>query len=289
MIVVNSLAMTFVLLAAVAHAGWNFAAKGIGGSGSAIVWLYSMVSTVVCLPFAIVFACTEQHGPQWSWLLAALVSAAAHVGYGIVLQRGYAVGDLSVVYPLARGTGPLLSVLFAVLLFGERPGVLGLIGAAAVVLGVLVISSGGSRAAGSRALSIGYGVATGATIAVYTLWDDHSMTGIGVPPIVYFGLTVLGESVMLAPIAARDFGVVAGIWRKNWRRVVIIGVLSPVAYLLVLYAMRIAPVSLVAPARESSIVLGALAGWLLLREPNPVRRLIGSAIALAGIVALGLS
>lgn len=285
----GSLGLILVLFAAVAHAGWNFAAKGIDGSGIGIVWVYSTVGALLCLPLTIGLSFFGSARPDWGWVLAAAISAIAHVGYGLVLQRGYAVGDLSVVYPLARGTGPLLSVLCAVLLFGERPGLLGGLGAAAVVLGVLVISSGRTGTGGAPWLSVGYGVATGATIAVYTLWDKHSMSSIGVPPIVYIGLTLLGESLLLGPLVARDFGALGKLWRAHWVRLLLIGALSPLAYVLVLYAMRLAPVSLVAPARESSIVLGALAGWLLLGEANPGRRLLGSAIALAGIVALGIA
>lgn len=275
-----------MLTAAVAHAGWNLAAKFVRGSGSVFVWLYSVAGTAVCLPLLVLTGLAGHDRPQWTWLWAALLSAVLHVAYSVVLQRGYAVGDLSVVYPLARGTGPLLSVAFAVLLLGERPGVWGLVGAGAVVAGVLVISVGG--AARRRTVSVGYGTATGAAIAAYTLWDAHAMTGIGVPPTVYFGLTVFGEAILLAPVATRNRATVATLWRRYRLQVVLVGVLSPAAYLLVLYAMRIAPVSLVAPARESSIVLGAIAGWLILREPHPVRRIIGSVIALSGIAAIAL-
>lgn len=285
----SPLAIGLVLVAAVAHAGWNFTAKGIAGSGTGIVWVYTTVGAIACLPVALGSVLVGQQTPQWSWLWSAAVSAVAHAGYSLVLQRGYAVGDLSVVYPLARGTGPLLSVVLAVTLLGERPGPLGLAGAAAVVLGVLVISSGGAGAARRRGVSVAYGVGTGASIAVYTLWDQHSMTTLAVPPIIYFGLTVLGESLLLAPVAMRDAGALRALWRTHWWRLIVVGVLSPLAYLLVLYAMRLAPLSLVAPARESSIVLGALAGWLLLREPHPARRLIGSAISLVGITALALA
>src|SRR5437763_14139515 len=163
-------AVLLVVAAAFAHAGWNFFAKRAGSGGAAFVWLTAACSALLYLPLAALSLVLTAAPPLSVGLLGVVVSATLHLGYSLLLQRGYAVGDMSVVYPLARGTGPLLAVLFAVLLFGERPGVLGLIRAAAVVLGVLVISSGGSRSAGSRALSIGYGVATGATIAVYTLW-----------------------------------------------------------------------------------------------------------------------
>jgi drug/metabolite transporter (DMT)-like permease len=203
-----------------------------------------------------------------------------------VLQRGYEVADLSVVYPLARGSGPLLSVFAAVVLLGERPGVWGLLGAGLVVTGVLVIGTG-SGATDRRARRAGYvyGLLTGATIAAYTLWDDHSVNALAVPPLVYFSAGALLQSMMLAPRALRR-GDVGRLWRAHRREALIVGVFSPVAYLLVLYAMRLAPVSLVAPAREVSIVLGSLAAWRVLGEADPVRRLAGSVIVLIGIAAI---
>jgi drug/metabolite transporter (DMT)-like permease len=290
---VNTTALSLVLVAAVVHAAWNLAAKRIQSGGTQFVWLYYTVSAVVLLPVTVVLLVVEPQRPQWSWLLAAVVTSVLHVAYGVVLQHGYRVGDLSVVYPVARGTGPLLSVLAAVLVLGERPGWLGLLGAFLVITGVLVISTGRRGAAAAdpaaakaRRAGIVYGLLTGAVIAGYTLWDAHSVTGIGMPPVVYFGLGSVIQSVMLVPgaLSARD--EVSRIWREQRREVLIVALLSPLAYILVLFALTMAPVSLVAPARELSIVLGGLAAWLVLGERDAARRLAGSVIVLSGIAAI---
>jgi drug/metabolite transporter (DMT)-like permease len=289
----NTTALSFVLVAAVVHAAWNLAAKRISSGGTQFVWLYYTVSAVVMLPVTVVLLVVEPERPQWSWLLAVVGTSVLHVGYGVVLQRGYRVGDLSVVYPVARGTGPLLSVLAAVLVLGERPGWLGLLGAFLVITGVLVISTGrrggaahDPAAARARRAGILYGLLTGAMIAGYTLWDAHSVTGIGMPPVVYFGLGSVLQSVMLVPGALAGRDEVSRIWREQRREVLIVAVLSPLAYILVLFALTMAPVSLVAPARELSIVLGGLAAWLVLGERDAVRRLAGSVIVLSGIAAI---
>ncbi|HWD05999.1 MAG TPA: DMT family transporter [Amycolatopsis sp.] len=286
----NTTALAFVLVAAVVHALWNLAAKRVTFGGPRFVWLYYTVSAVVLLPVVVVALFVESDRPQWTWLVASVVTAALHVVYGTVLQRGYIVGDLSVVYPLARGTGPLLSVVAAVVFLHEHPGALGLTGAFLVVAGVLVISLGG-RGADAMKLRAGvfYGVLTGATIAAYTLWDAHSVTTLAVPPLVYFGAGALCQSVLLLPAALRDRAEVGRLWREHRREALIVGIASPAAYLLVLYALRIAPVSLVAPARELSIVLGGVAAWVVLRERNAVRRLAGSVVVLAGIVAIAMA
>ncbi|RZQ60407.1 DMT family transporter [Amycolatopsis suaedae] len=289
----NATALALVLVAAVVHAYWNLLAKRVTGSGTAFVWLYYSVSAVALLPVAVAAVLITGDRPQWSWLLGGAVTAVLHIAYALVLQRGYAVGDLSVVYPLARGTGPLLSVAVAVLVLGERPGWLGVAGAVLVVGGVLVIGTGGSpgqsadRAA--RRAGIGYGLLTGATIAAYTLWDAHAVTGLGLSPLVYFTAGAVLQGALLAPVALRRRTEVTDMWRRHRREVLVVGVASPVAYLLVLFALTMAPVSLVAPARELSIVLGGLAAWRVLGEADAVRRLAGSVVVLAGITAIAVA
>jgi drug/metabolite transporter (DMT)-like permease len=290
---VNGFALSLVLVAAVVHAIWNLAAKQVGDGGARFVFLYYTVSAIVFGPVAVVQLILEH--PQWTllgtWLLASVGTAVLHGGYAIVLQRGYAVGDLSVVYPLARGTGPLLSVLVAVLFLHEHPGWFGLLGAFLVIVGVLVISSG--KAADTdparRRAGIFYGLLTGAFIAAYTLWDAHSVTTVGIPPVAYFGTGAVIQSLLMAPSALRDRAAVASLWRRYRRQVLVVGLLSPLGYLFVLYALRLAPVSLVAPARELSIVLGGLAAWRLLGEAQAARRLIGSLVVLAGIAAIAIA
>lgn len=278
---VHPVAIVLVLSAALAHAGWNLFAKRVPNGGALFVWLSAAVGLAAQLPFALWFVVRE--GMPGEWWLAFAVSGTIHLGYFVLLQRGYRVGDLSVVYPLARGTGPLLSVVAAVWLLNERPGVAALIGAAAVVAGVLVI---GGLGRGGGAV---YGLATGALIATYTLWDAHAVTALAVPPVILMAGSALVETVLLAPYVATRRTEVHRLWREHRTPVLVVALLSPVAYVLVLFAMRLAPVSLVAPARELSIVFGSLGAWLLLGEPNPVRRINGAVIVLAGVAAIAVS
>lgn len=287
----NGTALGLVLTAAFLHAAWNFAAKRVRSGGTTFVWAYYTVGSLALLPGLVIALATGHAQFEWTWLVAGLVTAVLHIGYALVLQRGYDVAALSVVYPVARGVGPLLSIVLAVLLFRERPGLLGLIGGVLIVGGVLVISSGGRGSATRGAVKAGvfYGVATGTTIAAYTLWDAYSVTDLAVPPLIYFGLASFMQSLLLTPRVLSDRGRLQLLWQEYRREVLVVGLLSPVAYLLVLYAMRLAPVSLVAPAREVSIVLSGLAAWLVLGEANAVRRLAGSTVVLAGIIAIALA
>lgn len=279
-------AVALVVAAAVAHAGWNLCAKRVPDGGALFVWLTAAWSAVFLLPLAIVGIVLAGGSVPLSWWLAPVVSGLIHTAYFVILQRGYRIGDLSVVYPLARGTGPMLSVIAAVWLFHERPGPVALAGAAAVVLGVWVIGGLGSLGSGWWAGGVGYGLLCGTTIAAYTLWDAHAVTSLAVSPLVLMGGTSVFETALLTPYALSRRARVAELWRANRAAVLTVATLSPLAYLLVLFALRLAPVSLVAPARELSIVMGSLGAWLLLREPNPGRRLAGAVIVLAGVAAI---
>lgn len=284
-------AVSLVIAAAFAHAGWNFFAKRAGSGGAVFVWLTATCSAVLYAPVAVLS--TFWTGlPDWdAGLLGVLVSAAIHLGYFVLLQRGYAVGDMSVVYPLARGTGPLLAMVVAVALLGERPVALGVFGGLLVIAGVFVIgfSSGLPRSSGAIAAGWGFGLLTGVLIATYTVWDARAVTVLALSPLLFEWASNAARSALLGPYALRRSGRIAEIWSRNRQEVLAVAVLSPLAYVLVLCAMRLAPVSLIAPARELSIVLAGLLAWRALGEPYPLRRLTGAAVILVGIVLLGIA
>lgn len=284
----HSAALLLVVTASVLHATWNFAAKRVDHGGPVFVWCYYTLSALLLLPVAVAYLLAESVHPRWSWALAAAVSALLHVGYGVVLQRGYTVGDMSVVYPLARGTGPLLTVVVAVLALGERPGALGILGAVAVVVGIGIIGfrPATARTGGRRATSAVHGVLTGVVIAGYTLWDARAVTVMAVPPILYFAASSTAQSLILAPYALARRPEIGRLLRDHLRETVTVAVLSPLAYILVLVAMQTTPVSLVAPVRELSIVIGSLVAWRVLKEPDPARRLVGASVVFAGIVGI---
>jgi len=286
--------LLLVVAAAVAHATWNLTIKKAGTSGAGFLWLTFAVGAVVFAPFGI-RSLIESGTDAGRWLLLAAVSGALQVGYFLLLQRAYRAADVSVVYPLARGTGPLLSVILAMVLLGERPGVLALVGAAVVVAGVVTIGLAGSRSrlawstVSSPRAGILYGLAVGVLIAAYTLWDSSAVTVGGMPPTGLYWGSVVAQTVILAPAAFRARRALPTIARTHWAAILIVGILAPLAYILVLIAVQLAPVSLIAPAREASVVLVSLAGWLLLREPHPAQRLAGAAIVLAGVALLARS
>ncbi len=290
------LALGLILSAACIHASWNLLAKRAGG-GAAFVWAAAVAGTLIWLPITI--ARGEFQQVQWTpiVLVFLLGSGVLQTLYFVTLQRGYKVGDLSVVYPLARGTGPLFSTLGAILLLGERPTPLGLLGAGLIVVGVFIIARNaaavGATAQGHGGLNqrqaILFGVLTGLFIASYTLWDKFAVSRLHLPPVLYDTISVAVRAILLLPIGLRLWPQVVGLWREHKVEIVGVGFFSELAYILVLVAMQTTPVLYTAPLREVSILIATVMGAVLLREGNLRRRLPAAAAILLGVITLALS
>ncbi|NMO01401.1 EamA family transporter [Gordonia sp. TBRC 11910] len=281
----TSTALALILTAAVCHAMWNIAAKRVSSDGYTFVWWYTVGSAALWLPVGLVFLALD--GWPWSWglLYAPIVSAAIHIAYQLSLQTGYHRADLSVVYPVARGAGPLITMTVAILAMGERPGVAGIVGGLVIIAGIVIVASGSSPTHRARRVDgVLWGVLTGAAIASYTLWDEHAVTSLALLPVSYFAVATGWQSVFMTPYLLRKYRAsIIPVLRRYWLEITAVAVLSPFAYVLVLQAMRTTPVALVAPVRESSIVVGSLLAWWMFKEPNPVRKMVGAVVVLAGI------
>lgn len=283
-------ALGLVLAAAVFHAVWNLAAKASRGDATVFVWIYTCLGCLISLPLGLILMIRSGASYGWELLIACLVTAVLHVGYAILLQTGYRNAELGVVYPVARGVGPVITIVVAVVLLGERPEPTALIGALGVIAGILVVTGGMlfQRASG-LATGFAYGSATGAAIGAYTLWDNFSVTTLSIEPVLYFGLSGVFQSALMLPWVLRKRTKIRPTWRADYKPAVTIGLLAPLAYILVLYAMSTTSVALVAAARESSIVIGALLAWWLFGEKDPLRRVLGAVVVACGVGLIAVS
>lgn len=287
----TALALGLVLFSAFLHASWNYLLKKSGG-GPGLITAANAASLVVWGPLAAGLVWWQGYELRPIHLALMAGSSVIHTAYFLMLDRAYrSGGDLSIVYPLARATGPLLSITIAVLLLGERPGPLALGGA--LLIGASALMLAGNPFAWHRSearQAMGFALATGCTIAVYTIWDKASVGGYRIPPLIYdWGCNFFRVGMLLPLTMRRAPGSTAKAWRERRGTVLAIAVLSPLAYILVLTAMAFTPVSLVAPAREVSILFAALMGAHLLREGDVARRglaAVGMALGVAGL-ALG--
>lgn len=286
----SALALALILVAAFAHATWNLAAKKSGG-GLPFVWLSGSLALLLYVP--VVTACwwwqqpTLPRGVLWVVIGSGIIKTA----YALLLQRGYRSGDFSLIYPLARGTGPLLSTVAAILLFGERPTAIALVGGSIIVGCVFYLAGGPALLHQSRAHlrnALGYGLTCGAFIAAYTVWDQRAVSHLHIPPIFYDAGTQTVMCCILTPFAWPRRAEVAREWREHKWHALTVAVLASFSYVLVLTAMKFTPVSYIAPAREISIVIGAFFGARLLKEADSRRRLLAAAGMVVGVIALAI-
>jgi drug/metabolite transporter (DMT)-like permease len=284
------LALGLVLIAAFTHATWNYAAKRSGG-GLPFVWLVGLMSFTFYIP-AVTIYCLWRQAPLPGFpLLLFIGSGLIKTAYSLLLQRGYQHGEFSLIYPLARGTGPLLSTLAAIALFGERPTPLALAGGAMIVGSVFYLTGGTSLLHADRAhLRRGmlYGFTCGCCIATYTVWDQRAVSQLHLPPVIYDCGTQLVMTCVLTPFAWPRRAEAAQTWREHRGKIVLVGLLGPIGYVLILTAMTFTPVSYIAPAREISILIGTFFGAKLLKEADAPRRLLAATGMVAGIIALAL-
>jgi drug/metabolite transporter (DMT)-like permease len=292
---VSAPALALVLTAALLHALWNIAAKKAGGD-SRFALMTSLMILVLWAPIGLWVGWRD--AASWSLPQVAIILASAviHLIYFNTLLRGYRLSDLTVVYPVARGSGPLLTCLGAVLILGEHMGALGVAGLLGVSFGVFLIAGGPGlwKKAHDPALrlrvhtGLRYGAMTGALIAGYTLVDGYAVKVMMISPIAidYFGNAF--RLPFLLPIALRDPAGFKQAFRAQWRHALVVAAISPLGYVLVLYAVQMAPLSHVAPAREVSMLFATLIGGKLLGEGDRGWRLAGAACIAAGVVSLAM-
>ena len=284
----NDLAIILVLAAAFIHATWNLLAKRAGG-GAAFVWLFAALSAVIYAPITIAVIILQPPHIGFTEFLFIMGSAILHLMYFLLLQRGYNTGDLSLVYPLARGTGPMLSTVAAIVFFGEQPTPMALAGAIVIAFGVFVLTSNPHQLqkTGSRS-TVAYGILTGTIIATYTLWDKRAVSAFLIPPLLLDYCSTLGRVALLAPFALRHWNEVRTQWCDHRLEALGVAFLNPLSYILVLTALVFTPVSYVAPSREISVLIGAFMGTHLLNEGDAPRRLIAAAAMMLGMIAIAI-
>jgi drug/metabolite transporter (DMT)-like permease len=282
--------LALVISAALLHAFWNLISKKANG-GAPFIWLMYIASTLIYLPLLIYFM---QHGDtifSLPVLFLSLISAVLHIGYFIILQKGYRSADLSVVYPLARGTGPLFSCMAAILFLNEPLKLKATIGLALVLAGVLVITgiSFGKKNSTKVMTGVFWGVLTGLFIALYTFNDAFAIKSYAISPLILTFVSNIFSVVLLLPFVIGQKPALKQEVKIHKWSIVAIGLLSPAAYILVLEALKYAPLTVIAPARETSILLGVFMGAKVLSEKDGKRRLVASVLILGGIIALSLN
>lgn len=279
--------LALLILAGILHASYNALYKK-SIDKRAFAWWFILVASVIYLP---VLISTSLRFPREGWLCI-FASGVAEAAYYIATSEAYERGDLSVVYPLARGVAPLFVTLWAILFLGERPKSVGLAGILLVVLGIylLNIRSCAHLLGPLRSLkgnSSRVALLASLCISIYSVLDK---VGIGyVPPLIYVYLVLIVALAILTPyilLSGRRAEIIVE-WRANKASILVAGILVLFTYLLVLTAMRMTYVSYVASVREVSIVFSALLGYFLLKEQYGAVRIFASILILIGVSLIG--
>ena len=272
-----------VLFAAACHAGWNALIKvGLDPlSTTTLIAIGSAIVAIVALPFAGMPALAA-----WPWLI---VSMVIHLLYFAALVEAYRTGDLGQVYPIARGSAPLMTAGASAILVGEQLGVLSWIGIVTLAAGVLLLSAHGGRdLAKIDKRAIGFALLTALTICTYSVVDGVGAR-LALNPVSYSLWLFVGIALVLPPYALwRDGRGVIPAMRRYWLRGVIGGALQVLSYATVLWAMTLAPIAVVASLRESSVLFGAVIAIVGLKEPLRAARIAAAVLIVCGLILIRL-
>ncbi|NNU81889.1 EamA family transporter [Halovulum dunhuangense] len=272
-----------VLVAAALHAGWNAVVK-LGLDRLLAITLIAGSAGLVAL-LALPFAPVPDPA-AWPWLLTSIV---LHVGYNVCLVQAYRTGDFGQVYPIARGTAPLIVTLVAVFLLAETLTPAALLGIALLVGGVWLMSlRGGRDLARMDRSALGFALLTSAFIAGYTLTDGQGARVAGSAHGYTMWLFALdGLAMVLLLLALRGRHAFA-VLRPHWKTGLGGGAMSLGAYWIAIWAMTEAPIALVAALRESSVLFAAAISVVILREPLTRWRAAAALSIVAGVVMMRL-
>jgi drug/metabolite transporter (DMT)-like permease len=273
-----------VLAAAACHAGWNAVVKG-GGDPMVTTTIVSVAAAIVSLPFVPIAGLPA--AAAWPWIAASVV---VHLFYFGCLIEAYNHGDLGQVYPLARGTAPLM-IGMASSLIGEYLTVTAWAGLLLLVGGVLLLALPG-RGADARFnwRGIGFALATAGTICAYSIIDGVGARASGYSPAYTLALFIGCGVVMMFYALARRRGrtVFAGTGRR-WRIGLLGGIMQVVSYGVANWAMTLAPIAIVAALRETSVLFGSLVAVVVLKEKLHAARIAAAVLIVCGLIVLRIA
>jgi drug/metabolite transporter (DMT)-like permease len=290
----TGVAVLLVVVSAFAHASWNLIAKRSTTPELANWWMATSGSAIM-LPAAIVLLILDAP-PAIGWVFIAS-TIGLHIMYFFTLGRAYRYGDLSIVYPVARGLGLTLIPILGITLLGERMSVVAGLGAAFILVGIITVSVNAHSPEGTRRpittilrdKGVLFALATGVLIGSYSVLDKRGVSH--VTPVLYMFFLTTGGSLGSLVLIHRHYSrrqFVAEV-QMHWKPIVVGGLLQFLAYVLVLSALRLSSVSYVGPFRELAIGIGVILGALVLKERVTRGRALGAASVVLGALTIALA
>lgn len=281
----NTLTLILVVISTFTHAYWNYVLKKVNG-GATFVWSFTVITTILYLPFTLYIFRFSEYNLRLSHVLVFFMSVVFHALYFIFLDKAYSFGDLSIVCPLARGIAPVITIIIAISLFKEKLSTFHFVSITFIIVGSYLLSEISMSKGKNNKASIVYALLCGLIVSLYTLTDKYAVGILLLPPMVLDWFNNIGRCIILAPYALKNYNKTLHNFKNNLKEIFIVAILSPFSYLLVLYAMRLSPISLIAPLRQISILLSSLFGIRLLYEERNTTKMVGISITFLGLIIL---
>ena len=286
----TTVGLILVLSSSVFHSVWNLILKR-SDNKEAFMYLCQILISALFAPVS-VFMFFQNPVDSMGWVFV-VGTGILHVFYFVFLSRGYRYGDLSEVYPVARGAGPALTPPLGYLVLGEHISIQGASGIFSVILGVVLVYWAGSFSKmlqdpvnTLKRTDMKYALATGGTIAIYSIWDKVGVSHVG--GLLYVYLMFLGSTLLMIPYVkyTSNAAILKREWRLNWKSIVPAGILMYIAYGLVLLALEVSKVSYVWTVREFGILVALALGYFILKESLRRTSIVGSLLIVAGVVTV---
>jgi drug/metabolite transporter (DMT)-like permease len=289
------LALILIMVAAFLHAGWNVLAK-VSKDTFALMWWASLFGTLGYGVWLLSSSGIYLNPDSW---VPFIISAIAETGYFVTLVRAYSEGDLSLVYPISRGSAPIFAAFWSALVFAEKLPVLGYLGVGLIVFGIFIVSNPINRSDSSdsswrfsslfQKKAAGWALASAVFISVFSVSDKVAVAA--TPPLIYNWWVAAGNTVLWSPVVWRGSRLRANIkeLKTNLRGIIATSIAITTAYAAALAALALTSASYVVAGRGFSVVIGAGLGALLLKESFGSSRVIGALIMVTGLVLIAFS
>ena len=280
------IALVLIIAAAAMHAGWNLIVKRVDEK-QIFTWWALVFGTILYLPL---LAINDVPAGVWPYAVA---SAIVEAVYFMILIRAYDTCDFSQVYPIARGAAPALLAVWAILFLGERPEPAGILGLTLLLAGLIIVGAGrfwsGPRAVAMNRNAIMIALAVALCISIYSAIDAAAVRIMS--PAAYNVLVLGLTSIFITPVVLARYGVrsIIAEGRASAWRIIAVGTLLLLSYLMVLEAYSRGRASYVGALREISVVIAAVAGWRFLGEGFGAQRTAGALLIFSGIIVVAVA
>ncbi len=279
--------LLLILFSTFCHAYWNMVLKRTSG-GFTFIWLFTVVTVILYTPIIISISGRVIEMMDLRMATICILSMIFHLLYFIFLDKAYKYGDLSIIYPVARGIAPAITIIIAIVFLNENLTNSQTLSVVMVIIGTLVLSGIHHKPNQKILSSLLYAILCGFMVSIYTIVDKIAVANHNLSPFLIDYVNNVGRVIILLPFVIKNTVQLRHTFEQYWKEAIIIATLSPLSYILILIAMKSAPVSLVSPLRQMSIVLSGILGVRVLCESKEYTKVAGILITFLGVILLSI-